>query len=164
MYLIALQNPGEKYKNTRHNAGAIICGEINNIDTDIKVLYSDVFMNLSGEYVRKIVKQNNINTEKLFVVFDDINIPVGKFIISKGEGASSHNGIKSIKNILMKDDFWRVRIGVGEVSDDKNEKVRKVDGPDMSDFVLSALSDLEIAVIKSLAMSVVEKISLKLAK
>jgi PTH1 family peptidyl-tRNA hydrolase len=171
MIFIALQNPGKQYENTRHNAGAIFLFEVEKVFKkqsfvsikdrkfdELEFFYSDTFMNLSGGFVKKVLKQKNIqNTEtdlqKVYIFFDDINIPIGKFIVSVGVGASSHNGIKSILNTGIKNNFYRVRVGVGEISDKKSEKVKKVEGEKMSDFVLSKLSPVEISIIKSLISS-----------
>ncbi len=91
------------------------------------------------------------------VFFDDVTLSVGKYKTSVGEGASSHNGIKSIvENIqslgLSKDDFVRVRIGVGKMiqNEDGKESLYEPGSEKLSDFVLSNLNNLEIAQIQSL--------------
>ena len=180
-FLIGLRNPGEKYRKTRHNAGAIVLEYLKSENADLGIYLPDTFMNLSGEYVKKILKQNTPNpslfkegrSAKFFVFFDDVTIPVGQYKISVGEGASSHNGIKSIvENIkslgMTKDDFVRVRIGVGKMIEveNNNEKsqgltLRKlyVPTPDkLSDFVLSNLNGEEISQIQSLGKDIFEKI------
>jgi PTH1 family peptidyl-tRNA hydrolase len=174
MILIGLRNSGEKYKKTRHNVGAIVLEYLQNENllNGSEVYFPDTFMNLSGEYVKKILKNKNLDKEKIFVFFDDVTLPVGKYKISVGEGASSHNGIKSIiENIqslgLTKDDFVRVRIGVGkmikEVDGDGKETGKEKlyePGPEkLSDFVLSNLNNLEIAQIQGLAKEILEKIN-----
>ena len=180
-FLIGLRNPGEKYRKTRHYAGAIVLEYLKSENADLGIYLPDTFMNLSGEYVKKILKQNTPNpslfkegrSAKFFVFFDDVTIPVGQYKISVGEGASSHNGIKSIvENIkslgMTKDDFVRVRIGVGKMIEveNNNEKsqgltLRKlyVPTPDkLSDFVLSNLNGEEISQIQSLGKDIFEKI------
>jgi PTH1 family peptidyl-tRNA hydrolase len=114
-------------------------------------------MNLSGNFVQRVLKKENVLPEGLYIFFDDINLPVGKFIISKGVGASSHNGVKSVQQSLKSNDFYRVRVGVGRIS--RDGKLEDVHGPDMDKFVLSKLSDLEIAIIESLAPQILEKIA-----
>lgn len=171
MILIGLRNPGKEYEKTRHNAGAIVLEYLKKENPDLEIYLPDTFMNLSGEYVRKLLKNKNIKDkepkEKIFVFFDDVTLPVGKYKISVGEGASSHNGIRSIvENIkslgLTKDDFVRVRIGVGKMVQDEDGKERLYEpGPDrLSDFVLSNLNNLEIAQIQALGKEVLEKIAL----
>jgi PTH1 family peptidyl-tRNA hydrolase len=164
MIFIALQNPGKEYAQTRHNAGAIVLTEIAkssqptlNKEGEMECYFSDEYMNLSGNFVKKVLKKENVLPEDLYVFFDDINLPVGKFIISKGVGASSHNGVKSVQQSLKSNDFYRVRVGVGRIS--RDGKLEDVHGPDMDKFVLSKLSDLEIAIIESLAPQILEKIA-----
>lgn len=163
MIFIALQNPGKQYEKTRHNAGAIALHAISKspqppLDKGVETLcyFSDEYMNLSGNFVQKVLKKENAKPEDLYIYFDDVNVPIGKFIISKGVGASSHNGVKSVQRSLKNNDFYRVRIGVGKVG--KDGKVEDVHGPDMDKAVLSRLSDPEIAIIESLAPRVLEKI------
>jgi PTH1 family peptidyl-tRNA hydrolase len=195
MILIGLRNFEQEYKKTRHNAGAIVLeylvkemGEVFVHDKFVnsqkavltrapgagKVYLPNTFMNLSGESVGKIIKQARAEgagqQSKVFVFFDDVTIPVGQYKISVGEGASSHNGIRSIvENIkslgLTKDDFVRVRIGVGKIVKDENvnglNKERLYEpGPErMSDFVLSNLNNLEVVQIQSLAKEIFRQIN-----
>lgn len=163
MIFITLQNPGKEYVQTRHNAGAIVLAEVATLpqlplseDREIKIYFSDEYMNLSGNFVKKVLKKENALPEDLYVFFDDINLSVGKFIISKGVGASSHNGVKSVQAALKNNNFHRVRIGVGRVG--RDGQVENVHGPEMDKAVLSKLTEPEIAILKALAPKVVEKI------
>jgi peptidyl-tRNA hydrolase, PTH1 family len=211
MLIIALQNVGEKYEKTRHNAGAIVLRSyigsvkkegatdfeldkftnsfICKLETpqgpSLRLYLPNTFMNLSGESVVKILKKEiekvaNLNRqnstdlklEKFFVFFDDVTIPVGEYKISVGEGASSHNGIRSIvENIaklgLTKDSFVRVRIGVGKMLeksetvnglDVKTKYLYKPEPEKLADFVLSNLSESEILQIEKLGEKIIENI------
>lgn len=171
MILIGLQNAEKKYEKTRHNAGAIVLKYMldkagaslvldkytNSYKSNTGVYLPNTFMNLSGESVQKIVKNEAVKSSDLAVFVDDVTQPVGKFKISIGEGASSHNGIKSIIDSLGgNNDFIRVRIGVGKVLPDG--KIYEP-GPDrMSDFVLSNLNQVEIAQIQSLGEKIFEEL------
>ena len=156
MIFIGLQNAEKKYEKTRHNVGAILLSQFPKSE-DYKIFSNDTFMNLSGGFVKKVLKKENISTkddlrEKVFVFFDDVTMPVGKYKISVGEGASSHNGIKSIiENLGGNNTFTRVRIGVG------NEHTPS--GEELSDFVLSNLNNLEIVQIKSMAKEILDKLT-----
>lgn len=182
MIFIGLQNAEKKYEKTRHNAGAIVLTHLgthkntekdnfsfdkytNSYKAEIEeslIYLPNTFMNLSGESVLKVVKKENIDTQDLYVFFDDATIPVGKFKISVGEGASSHNGIKSIiENLGGKNDFKRVRIGVGKLIEDPRGSGVKLyePGPDkFSDFVLGNLNNLEIAQIQSLGEKIISEL------
>jgi PTH1 family peptidyl-tRNA hydrolase len=168
MIIVGLQNSEKKYERTRHNAGAIVLKylakqedrefELDKYTNSFKCgnfYLPDTFMNLSGESVKKILKKEAEDSKDLVVLFDDITIPIGQYKISVGEGASSHNGIKSIiEQLGGKNDFKRVRIGVGKELD--NGKLYEP-GPDrLSDFVLSNMNNLEIAQIQSLAQKIIE--------
>lgn len=173
MILIGLQNAEKKYEKTRHNAGAIVLKYLANTEDGPqldkytnsfvantpfgRVYLPNTFMNLSGESVQKIVKNEKVDSSELCVFFDDVTIPVGEFKISVGVGASSHNGIKSIiENLGGKNDFKRVRIGVGKVLPDG--KIYEP-GPDkLSDFVLGNLNGVEIAQIQSLSEKIFEQL------
>lgn len=133
--LIGLGNPGKKYDNNRHNVGHhfidyAITQLTNSELTDYKLIKSDVFMNQSGSFVKKILdKHQNIKLEDLYIVHDDLDIPLGKFKIDHATGPKLHNGIKSIEETLKTKDFWRIRIGV-----DNRKKENWIDG---ESYVLS---------------------------
>jgi PTH1 family peptidyl-tRNA hydrolase len=70
-------------------------------------------MNKSGEAVKKLsVKYQQPDTNFLYVIHDDLDIPIGKFKIQKGTGPKVHNGLSSINDHLHTEDYWRIRIGV----------------------------------------------------
>jgi PTH1 family peptidyl-tRNA hydrolase len=167
MIFVGLRNAEEKYKKTRHNAGAIVLeylakeserefemDKYTNSEKSGQMYLPNTFMNLSGESVQKILKKENLESSELCVFFDDVTIPVGSFKISVGEGASSHNGIKSIIECLGgKNDFKRVRIGVGKTIVDPVGNLRMLvpDPNKLADFVLGNLNNLEIAQIHGIA-------------
>lgn len=148
MYIIVgLGNPGNKYNNTRHNAG--FCGidalaKANNISVTEekhkaligkgiiggeKVILAkpQTFMNLSGESVRALVDYYKIDEKtELIVLYDDISLAPGQLRIRKKGSAGGHNGIKNIILHLGHEVFARVKIGVGE----------KPSGYDLADYVL----------------------------
>lgn len=62
--------------------------------------------------MKKLVAQYSLNTSDLWIIHDDLDIPLGAFKIQKGKGPKVHNGILSIEEKLGTDDFWRVRIGI----------------------------------------------------
>ena len=151
--IIGLGNPGEEYKNHRHNIGFIIIDKLaqnlslkfdNNKkkslftrakqnNTDFILLKPQTFMNLSGESAVYISKFFNIKTEDIIVIYDDMDIPFGTFKIKKGGSSGGHNGIKSLIAQLQTDDFIRVRVGIGRPSFGKK----------VNDYVLSSFSKSE---------------------
>ena len=132
--LVCLGNPGEKYENTRHNAGFMVADEIGarrNLPIQrlkfkaltalaeisgekVLVMKPVTFMNLSGEAVRPAADFYKIPPERVLVVSDDIALAVGRLRIRRSGSAGGHNGLKSIIQHLGSDRFPRVRVGVGE--------------------------------------------------
>lgn len=135
MYLIVgLGNPGLKYKNTRHNAGfmAIDALAAKNRLRFAKKRFSGViaegtiagekavllkphtFMNLSGDSVYEAVKFYKPEMSHVIVMYDDIDLDIGKLRIRESGSAGTHNGMRSIIGRLRTYDFPRVRIGIGK--------------------------------------------------
>ncbi len=118
--IIGLGNPGEKYKNNRHNVGHMfidyVLNELRVASNEFKFLKTDSFMNQSGAEVRKLSAYYKLTTDDLIVVHDDLDIPFEKFKIQKSGGPKLHNGITSIEKGLRTKEFWRVRIGIDNLS------------------------------------------------
>ena len=115
--IVGLGNPGPKYTDTKHNVGFITLDEWAfqnkekyNKNKFVKPL---TFMNDSGRAVRPLMDYYNIAIEDLVVVYDDMDMPVGKIRLRQKGGAGGHNGIKSLIQHLGTQDFNRIRIGVG---------------------------------------------------
>lgn len=162
--VVGLGNPGNAYNGTRHNVGfhAIdILAKRNNINLNkikFKSVYGEgnihgekvilvkpqTFMNNSGVSVRDIYNFYKVPIENIIVIVDDIDIDFASIRIRPKGSAGSHNGLKSIIYLLQRDDFPRVKIGIG----------KKMKEQDLADFVLSKFSkdeikDMEEAVINS---------------
>ncbi|MGB5823979.1 MAG: aminoacyl-tRNA hydrolase [Proteocatella sp.] len=155
MYLIVgLGNPGKQYEATRHNVGFLAIDEIAK-ELDIKVdrlKYKSIigegrigtekvilakpqtFMNLSGQAVVELVNFYKVDMANLILIYDDIDLDTGKLRIRKSGSAGTHNGMRSIIELLGKQDFPRIRIGV---SKPKN-------GQDLASFVLSKFEKSEL--------------------
>ena len=115
--IVGLGNPGKKYINNRHNVGHIFIDYLANELTRsqinvLKIVKTDCFMNQSGVFVKKFIENRKLKIENLFVVHDDLDIPLGKFHIQFAVGPQLHNGLESIEDHLHTKDFWRVRIGI----------------------------------------------------
>ena len=151
--IIGLGNPGEKYKNTRHNVGFMVVDELEKNNPKGFILEkTGVFMNLSGRIVKKLVRNRRLQAKNLIIIHDDIDIPVGEFKIQKDRGAAGHKGVQSIINELATKDFWRVRIGVCPQRG-KPENVQK--------FVLQNFTKDEKEIIKGLTDKIAEEIERK---
>ena len=135
MYLIAgLGNPGEEYKNTRHNLGFEAVGRLakqlgSTLKTDknfeakaaktrfdaeqLILIMPLTFMNLSGRSVKAASDYYKIPAEKMIIVYDDIDLEEGQIKIKQGGGSAGHKGVESVIEHVNSRDFIRVRIGAG---------------------------------------------------
>ncbi len=134
-YIIAgLGNPGTQYEDTRHNCGFMAAETIaEDHNTAIKrlkfksltcevqlgekrclLMKPSTFMNNSGEAVEEAARFYKIPPEKIIIIYDDINLDVGKLRIRSKGSDGGHNGMKSIILHLNSDKFPRIRIGVGK--------------------------------------------------
>jgi len=135
MYLIVgLGNPENEYAHTRHNMGFDTINQIaknNNIqitknkfkglcestiiqNQKVILLKPQTYMNLSGESVKEVAEFYNLKPEEIIVIYDDIDIEKGHIKIRKKGGAGSHNGMKSVVEVLQSTDFARIRVGIGQ--------------------------------------------------
>ena len=134
IYLIGLGNPGKKYSNSRHNVGFLLIEDFSKkynsnflLKEKLKSFYSEfkikdntyrlflpnTFMNSSGDAVRAIVDWYKINLDKIFIIVDDKDLPLGKIRFRKKGSSGGHNGLKSIIEKLQTNNFNRIRIGIG---------------------------------------------------
>lgn len=166
--IVGLGNPGEEYVDTRHNTGRMaleVFRKKNNFpewkeDKSLRALVSkgelgnnqviliepNNFMNVSGKSVAPLVK-NKKDAERTIVVYDDIDLPLGKMKISFNRSSGGHKGLESIIKALKTPAFARLRIGIcpttpsGKLRKPKNEK-------DLLDFIIGSFKNSEIETIK----------------
>ncbi|MEA2497635.1 MAG: peptidyl-tRNA hydrolase, family [Actinomycetota bacterium] len=130
--VVGLGNPGEKYEDTRHNAGAMVVhklaervgGKLKSHRSGCLVAEGSLagsrvviarptsFMNESGRPVRKLMDFYKAPLERLVVVHDEIDIPFGEIRLKAGGGTAGHNGLRSLVSHLGSNEFLRVRVGV----------------------------------------------------
>lgn len=131
--VVGLGNPGEKYASTRHNIGFMVIDrvlkDLVSADTtwelkkdinafvfkrgDLIFAKPQTFMNASGIAIRKLVELYQIPVENIWVIHDDIDLPIGKIRVRSGGGTAGHHGIESLIRELGQDTFVRFRLGVG---------------------------------------------------
>jgi len=126
--IVGLGNPGKKYEKTRHNIGfrvldelcssrrfanARVIDELQSLNLKKVILAKPkTFMNLSGKAVKSLITKYKIPTTNLWVIHDDIDLPLGKIRIVKNRGAAGHKGVESIIKELGTKNFVRFRIGI----------------------------------------------------
>ena len=157
--VVGLGNPGTEYENTRHNTGRIMVGLVEKKLDDkfkIKFITPDNFMNNSGKAVAPFVKSKK-DLENLVVIYDDVDLPLGKIKISFNRSSGGHNGLNSIIKALKSQEFLRIRVGIspatpkGVVKKPKGEKA-------MLNFLLGEYKKSELETIKKLSKTVTEAV------
>ncbi len=131
--IVGLGNPGTKYAGQRHNVGFMavdrlaslyhmtvdrprnnaLVGEGEAAGKRVLLVKPQTFMNLSGEAVAPLLKRNGTPLADMLVVYDDLDLPLGRLRLREKGSAGGHNGMKSIIQTVGSDAFPRVRIGIG---------------------------------------------------
>ena len=139
--IIGLGNPGRKYAKTRHNIGFMVVDELLrrhrwkldkkkfNGDFAVEVFHGEkviflepqTFMNESGRSVGPLLTYFGVDEEDLIVIYDDLDLEIGKIRLRQKGSAGGHNGIKSLIAHLGTNVFPRIKIGIGRPS--KNDTV-----------------------------------------
>ncbi len=152
-YIVGLGNPGEEYEKTRHNAGRIVMNLVKDLyegKEKITWIEPDDYMNNSGKEVKKYVKSKK-QAEDLVVMYDDLDLPLGKMKISFNKSSGGHKGLESIINHIKTLEFVRIRIGIsGKKKILGEEKVQK--------HILGKFKDDEMKVLKKLGKIATEAV------
>ena len=147
--IVGLGNPGNEYKNTRHNIGFMVLDKIadayneyfnkenffgkyfmSNIEGEKAIfLKPQKYMNLSGEVVRDFVSYYKIDTEDIIIIVDDLDLPTGKIRLRTHGSSGGHNGLKNIFSNLNTENIKRIKVGIS------NNK-----GIDTKDYVLGNIT------------------------
>ncbi|GET33575.1 peptidyl-tRNA hydrolase [Prolixibacter bellariivorans] len=131
--IVGLGNIGEEYQNTRHNIGFKILDALagaSNISFSDKrygavaemkhagrtfiLLKPSTFMNLSGKAVQYWMQKEKIPIDKVLILVDDLALPVGKIRLRAKGSDAGHNGLKNINQVLGRQDYARLRFGIGD--------------------------------------------------
>ena len=156
--VVGLGNPGEEYENTRHNTGRIIVSLVEKKleNNKIKFLTPDNFMNNSGKAVAPLVKTKK-DLKDLVVIYDDIDLPIGKMKISFNRSSGGHRGLYSIIKALKSEEFLRIRIGISPTT--PSGKIKKPKGEkDVIKFILGEFKKSELETLKKLSKKVAEAV------
>lgn len=166
--VVFLGNPGDKYKNTRHNAGFMaadaveartgarigrlkfkaLTGTAQVGPQRLLLMKPQTYMNLSGQAVREAMAFYKVPLERVLVVSDDVSLPLGKLRIRRSGSAGGHNGLKDIIARCGGEGFPRIKIGVGSPAE----------GADMADWVLSPFTKAEMPVMLDAARRAAEAV------
>ena len=151
--LLAYGNPGKEYEKKRHNLGFMVLDKLaDKMNTTIEktklngvigearingekllLVKPTTYMNLSGNCVSEVLNFYKSYSQDMIVIYDDIDIDIGKIRIKPSGSAGTHNGMRDIINKIGTNDFVRVRVGSG----------RPQNGQDLATFVLSGFKKEE---------------------
>ena len=130
--IVGLGNPEGEYADTRHNLGFACVRELaKRLDTRVDrkrwqslvgrseargvwLMMPQTFMNLSGEAVAKALRDVHVPPHNVWVVYDELDLPLCRIRIKRGGSAAGHNGVKSLISSLGTADFVRFRVGIGK--------------------------------------------------
>lgn len=156
--IAGLGNPGGEYTGTRHNIGRdFLTALADKIPKKAKIVMPDVYMNNSGGPLRKLVPSKKA-AERLIVVHDELDIPLGKIKISYGSSAGGHNGVRSVQAALKTQDFIRVRIGISPST--ASGKLKRPEPKKIVDYVLGKFKPAEQEKLKKVKKVVGEALGL----
>lgn len=158
---VGLGNYGKEYSSTRHNVGFIVVdhlngffgfGEFNRFKSEVEYSAGEIagyrvfflkpitYMNNSGIALKKFCDYNNISSDDLIIIYDDIDIEIGKIRIKNKGSDGGHKGVRSIIDNFKTTEIKRIRVGIGP----------KKGEMDLSDYVLSNFSKDEMIKINGL--------------
>lgn len=141
--IVGLGNPGTKYDQTRHNIGFVaidalartwqinllenrkfqgIFGEGRAASGKMRLLKPTTFMNLSGQSIRAVMDWYKLPAEAVLIIYDDMDLPLGKIRLRQSGSAGGHNGMKSAIAHLGSQNFPRLRIGIGAPKEGEPDK------------------------------------------
>jgi peptidyl-tRNA hydrolase, PTH1 family len=173
--IVGLGNPGEKYEKNRHNLGFMTVehflkdfslekstswenslkfkSDIAQIEWQPKhgdlekviLVKPKTYMNNSGLAIKLLTSFYKIEPADIWIIHDEIDLPLGNLKIRFGGSAAGHHGVESIIEHLGTDKFWRFRLGVGERKELNDSRIKNVD-----DFVLGDFSGAERGKLKDL--------------
>lgn len=186
--IVGLGNPGEKYEGTRHNLGFMVVDHLlkdlmsakdavwsanSKLKSDIaavgvgreKVILAkpQTYMNNSGLSVSLLLNFYKIAPSDLWVVYDELDLPVGSMKIRSGGAAAGHHGVESIMEKIGTDEFWRFRMGIG-TSYDKEHVLSKQRIKQAKDYVLGGFGKGDAGKIRELIKHGSEALQMALEK
>src|SRR5882672_361272 len=190
--IVGLGNPGEKYESTRHNLGFVVVDHLlkelgpskvtweksSKLKSEIAtIVFStkegderkallvkpQTYMNDSGLAVKLVMDFYKIPSEDLWIVYDELDLPVGSLKMRFGGAAAGHHGVESIMEAIGTDAFWRCRLGIGE-SHDKTHPISKQQLRDAKEYVLDQFHAGEAGKVRELIKHSTDALRMALEK
>jgi PTH1 family peptidyl-tRNA hydrolase len=166
--IVGLRNPGEKYRNTRHNLGEQVIeklfaetdfrnwekpsqwytsanGKIG--EQDVTLVLPLTYMNESGKAVKAALENYSLDHSHLWVVHDDLDLPLGEIRLSKSASSAGHNGVQSIIEEIGTKEFFRFRLGI---KTDRYQEIKKHRLDYAESYVLENFSSIEKLLVEEM--------------
>lgn len=181
---VGLGNPGEEYRETRHNTGRILLewfgkslgaewkddkklsakvAKVKLGKTPVTLVLPETFMNKSGDCIKQLVPTRktvgkptgSVGSEKMIVLYDDLDLPFGTSKISFNKSSGGHKGLESIIKSIKTEKFARVRVGISPTTG--TGKIRKPQGEEaVTKVILGKFKGEELIELKKLSKKVNE--------
>jgi PTH1 family peptidyl-tRNA hydrolase len=171
--VIGLGNPGPQYQNSRHNFGFMVVDMLSEVHripvkkighkalwgkgtiagNEVVLAKPQTYMNLSGQSALELTKHFGVDFHETIIIYDDMDLPLGKLRLRPFGGAGTHNGMRSIIYQLCTEDFPRVRLGIGSPPE----------GVDAADYVISPFAPEEKAQVFDVIKKAAEAVEVILA-
>ena len=167
--IVGLGNPGKSYAETRHNIGFRCINKLARVygislsqrgsqaqfgfgevaGNKVVLAKPQTFMNLSGKSVKQLMQRFKTQPGDVWIIHDDLDLPLGKIRIYTGKGSGGHKGVESIITSLGNTDFHRIRVGIGRPPENCQDPI---------DYVLGKFSSDEEAAIENAIARVAEAV------
>ena len=163
--IVGLGNIGAEYAQTRHNMGFMVLdawaqasnihfetqryGDLASVSVRGRTFYllkPSTYMNLSGNAVRYWLQRLPVPDENLMILCDDLNLPFGRLRMRKNGSDGGHNGLKNINEMLCRQDYARIRMGIGHEFSQGGQV----------DYVIGKLSPEELEQMSDIAQKVIQ--------
>ncbi len=163
--VVGLGNPGKKYEKTRHNIGFVVADALASAlkckknlkeccfsfvydckDHDLLIVKPQTYMNNSGIAVKNLIEDYRLKPDEILVIYDDLDLPLGKIRLRKSGSSGGHRGVQSIIENIKTQNFPRLKIGIG----------RPISKREVVDYVLSPFSKEESLIVEKVVSVAVE--------
>jgi len=182
-YIVGLGNPGDQYKDTRHNIGFMVLDKLSRElgphevtweedkkheavvakVGDILLIKPIAYMNRSGIAVKGLLDYYKGNVADVWVIHDDLDLPIGKIRIRTGGASAGHKGVDSLITQLGSDAFVRFRLGIGRGREDvKKGTDQNLKHSAVIQFVLSRFTQSEAGLLKHMVKHGAEAVRMAL--
>jgi len=170
--IAGLGNPGRDYEGSRHNVGFLVVAGLADgcgirlsagrgdfmsgsgriAGAQVRLVLPLTYMNRSGHALERVVEETGVANDRILVVCDDVNLPLGQLRLRGSGSAGGHNGLSSVIERLGTEDFARLRVGVG----------RPQGREELVDFVLDRFAASEQELVEEMTVRAIDAVNVLL--